>query len=198
MRRIKTAVLISGHGGNLQALLDASAAADYPVAIALIISNKADAYGLVRAARAGIPTRVIRHTQYETREAFDAAMHAELVAHGIELVVLAGFMRILSDGFVTQWAGRMVNIHPSLLPAYKGTDTHARVIAAGETLHGATVHWVTPELDSGGIIAQASLSVEPGDTAESLQARVHVLEHRLYPAAVRQVAAGLLGQGERL
>ncbi len=191
-RRLNTAVLISGNGGNLQALLDAAAAADYPAQINLVISNKADAFGLIRAAKAGVRTVVINHKDYPSREAFDAAMDAALRASDIELVVLAGFMRVLSDWFVNQWAGRLINIHPSLLPAYRGMDTHARVLAAGETQHGATVHWVIPELDAGEIIAQSSLEILPGDTAASLQTRVHALEHQLYPEALRRVASQLL------
>lgn len=190
--RIPTAVLISGNGSNLQALLDAAAAPDYPAQITLVISNKADAFGLTRAAKAGVATAVINHKDYDSREAFDAAMDAALRAAGIELVVLAGFMRVLSDWFVNQWTGRLINIHPSLLPAYRGMDTHARVLAAGETQHGATVHWVIPELDAGEIIAQASLEILPGDTAASLQTRVHALEHQLYPEALRRVASQLL------
>lgn len=191
MRRIKTAVLISGNGSNLQALMDAARAQDYPAQIALVISNKAEAYGLTRAENAGIATVTIPHGNYPSREAFDRMMDAALATHGIELVVMAGFMRILSDWFVAQWAGRLINIHPSLLPKYKGLDTHARAIAAGDAEHGATVHWVIPELDAGEIIAQASIPILPGDTAESLKERIHALEHTLYPAAVAKVALKL-------
>lgn len=190
--RVKTAVLISGNGSNLQALMDAAAVSDYPAQIALVISNQAAAYGLERAKKAGIPTQVIAHRDYPSREAFDQAMDAVLTAQSIELVCLAGFMRILSDGFVTRWQGRLINIHPSLLPAYKGMHTHARALEAGERQHGATVHWVTPDLDSGEIIAQAALDILPGDTAESLEQRVHTLEHQLYPQALRKVAQAML------
>ena len=191
MRRIKTAVLISGNGSNLQALIDATEHTDYPAQIVLVISNQEEAYGLVRAENAGITTAIIPHTNFATREAFDAMIDATLHTHGIELVCLAGFMRILSNNFVTQWSGKLINIHPSLLPAYKGTRTHQRVLAAGEKYHGCTVHWVTPELDAGEIIAQSSLEILPTDTAETLQARVHTLEHALYPLALKQVAAQL-------
>ncbi len=196
MRRVKTAVLISGNGSNLQAILDAARTADYPAEIALVISNKEDAYGLTRAENAGVTTVVIPHQHYDSREAFDRMVDASLRTHGIELVVMAGFMRILSDWFVGQWQGKLINIHPSLLPKYKGLDTHARAIEAGDAEHGATVHWVTPELDSGEIIAQASIAILPGDTAESLKQRIHTLEHQLYPQAVAKVAT-LLGRKSR-
>jgi phosphoribosylglycinamide formyltransferase 1 len=186
--RVNVAVLISGNGSNLQALMDASAAADYPADIALVISNNADAYGLARAARAGIETLVISHRDYTSREAFDSAMDAALRARGIQLVCLAGFMRVLSDGFVRSWQGRMINIHPSLLPKYKGLHTHARALAAGDTQHGATVHWVIAELDAGEIIAQDALDIAADDTPETLAERVHALEHQLYPAALAKVA----------
>lgn len=191
MQRVRTAVLISGNGSNLQALLDAAAAADYPAAITLVLSNKEEAYGLVRAENAGVPIAVIPHGNYGDRESFDKVMNAALESHEIELVVMAGFMRILSDWFVQKWQGRLINIHPSLLPKYKGLDTHQRAIDAGDHEHGATVHWVTPELDSGEIILQESLPIMPDDTAATLKERVHALEHQLYPAAVRGVAAGL-------
>jgi phosphoribosylglycinamide formyltransferase-1 len=191
MRRIKTAVLISGHGSNLQALIDAASDPTYPAEIAFVISNNDEAYGLTRAENAGIATATIPHGNFETREAFDRVVDAALKSHGIELVVMAGFMRILSDWFVNEWHGRLINIHPSLLPKYKGTNTHGRVLEAGDTEHGATVHWVTPELDSGEIILQKSLTIAASDTAESLKERVHALEHELYPAALKQVALKL-------
>lgn len=189
--KIRTAVLISGNGSNLQALLDAAAAADYPAEITLVISNNDDAYGLTRAENAGVPTAVIPHRHYATREEFDRMLDAALASHGIQLVCLAGFMRILTDWFVMQWQGKLINIHPSLLPKYKGMHTHQRALDAGDTEHGATVHWVTPELDSGEIILQESLAIAPDDTAETLQQRVHLLEHELYPAALKGVAASL-------
>lgn len=190
MRRIKTAVLISGNGSNLQALIDAARAADFPAEIALVISNIAGAYGLTRAEDAAIPTIVIPHTNYPSREAFDRMIAAALVNHEIGLVALAGFMRILSDEFVQQWAGRLINIHPSLLPKYKGLHTHARALAAGDAEHGATVHWVVPELDSGEIILQQSIPIHAGDNAESLRRRIQALEHTLYPAALKIAASG--------
>ncbi len=191
MRRIKTAVLISGNGSNLQAILDAAKAADYPATINIVISNKEDAYGLKRAENADVPTIIIPHKNYPDRESFDRVMDAALKNHAIELVVMAGFMRILSDWFVGEWQGKLINIHPSLLPKYKGLDTHQRALDAGDAEHGATVHWVTAELDSGEIILQGPIPIEIGDTAASLKARVHALEHQLYPAALKQVATKL-------
>lgn len=187
---MKLGVLISGRGSNLAALIDAAKAADYPADIALVISNRPNAAGLETAKAAGIPTQVIDHKAFDGREAFDAALDAALREAGIELVCLAGFMRLLTDGFVTGWQGRMVNIHPSLLPAFKGTDVHQRAIDAGVKLSGCTVHFVTPEMDSGPIIAQAAVPVLSGDTAEALAARTLEAEHRLYPAAVRLIAEG--------
>ena len=191
MRRIKTAVLISGNGSNLQAILDAAKAADYPATINIVISNKEDAYGLKRAENADVPTIIIPHKNYPDRESFDRVMDAALKNHAIELVVMAGFMRILSDWFVGEWQGKLINIHPSLLPKYKGLDTHQRALDAGDAEHGATVHWVTAELDSGEIILQGPIPIEIGDTAVSLKTRVHALEHQLYPAALKQVATKL-------
>ncbi len=192
MQRVTVGVLISGQGSNLQALIDASTAEDFPARIALVISNVENAYGLTRAQNAGIPTVVIPHGNFASREAFDAMIDATLTNHGIALVVMAGFMRILSEGFVRAWAGKLINIHPSLLPKYKGLDTHARALAAGDAEHGATVHWVTPELDSGEIIAQQAIPILRGDTAASLKARVHAVEHQLYPEAVHKVCAQYL------
>jgi len=182
----RVAVLISGRGSNLSALIDA---ADGSYAIVLVLSNVEGAGGLARAAAAGIATQVIPH-KGKPREAFDAEIDAALRAAGAEIVVLAGFMRILSDGFVRGWEGRMVNIHPSLLPAYKGTRVHARVIEAGEALSGASVHFVVPELDAGPVIAQASVPVHPSDTPETLAARVLGVEHKIYPRAVKLLATG--------
>lgn len=192
MHRVKTAVLISGHGSNLQALIDASAAEDFPAEITLVISNVETAHGLARAQNACIPTVVIAHGNYASREAFDRVVDAALKTHNIELVVMAGFMRILSDEFVHAWAGKLINIHPSLLPKYKGLHTHARARAAGDAEHGATVHWVTPELDSGEIILQRAIPILAGDTPESLKERIHTLEHQIYPEAVRMVASAML------
>ncbi len=183
----KIGVLISGRGSNLGALIEAQAGAPYK--IILVISNHEDASGLLRAQAAGIATLVIPH-KGKSRETFDAELDAALKNAGVEIVCLAGFMRILSDGFVRGWEGRLVNIHPSLLPAYKGTQVHERVIAAGETTSGASVHFVVPELDAGPVIAQASVPVHPTDTPETLSARVLEVEHKLYPAALRLLADG--------
>jgi phosphoribosylglycinamide formyltransferase-1 len=189
--RLKIAVLISGRGSNLKALIEACAAPDYPAEIALVISNVADAGGLAHARAASIPTAIVPHKDYPSRDAFDSAMEKRLIESGVELVCFAGFMRILTDGFVRAWQGRLINIHPSLLPAYKGTHVHERVLAAGEKLSGCTVHYVTPELDSGPTILQATVPVQPGDTPDSLAARVLEAEHTLYPQAVKMVAASL-------
>ncbi len=183
-------VLISGNGSNLQALIDQSADGGY--VICGVISNKADAYGLERAARAGIPTRVIRHQDFTDRESFDRRLMAEIDSFAPALVVLAGFMRILSAAFVTHYAGRVLNIHPSLLPAYRGTHTHERVLEAGEKEHGVSVHFVTEELDGGPVVLQAVVPVLAGDTRDALAARVAQQEHRIYPQAVRLFAAGRL------
>lgn len=186
---LQTAVLVSGRGSNLQALIDAAQADDYPATIALVLSNKPDAYALERAKKAGIPTALVEHRNYPTREAFDAAMHDILTLHGIEFVCLAGFMRILTPVFVELWRGRMINIHPSLLPKYKGLHTHQSALDAGDAEHGCSVHWVTPDLDSGPLIAQARVPVNPGDTAETLAARVLVQENILYPKILREIAS---------
>lgn len=185
MRKTRVVVLISGNGSNLQALIDAAKAPDYPAKIILVISNKADAYGLTRAKQAGIPTQVIAHMDYPDRATFDAALDAALTNAQAEFICLAGFMRVLTEGFVEKWAGRMVNIHPSLLPKFKGLNTHQRAMDAGETTHGCSVHWVSAGVDEGAVIAQKSLPVLPDDTAETLQQRVHALEHQLYPEALR-------------
>jgi phosphoribosylglycinamide formyltransferase-1 len=190
--RLKLAVLISGRGSNLQALIDAVAAPDYPAEIALVIANRPDAQGLARAAAAGIPTQVIDHTAFPDRAAFDAALDRALRSRAIELVCLAGFMRLLTDGFVTAWLDRMINIHPSLLPAFKGLHTHERALAAGVRVAGCTVHFVRPAMDEGPIIVQAAVPVLPDDTADALAARVLAAEHRCYPAAVRWIAEGRL------
>lgn len=184
-------VLLSGSGSNLQAIIDA-ARAGLPVDIRAVISNRADAYGLERARLAGIPAQVLNHRDYPDRESYDAALAGLIDGCGAQLVVLAGFMRILSDGFVRRYEGRMLNIHPSLLPRHRGLDTHARALAAGDGEHGATVHFVSPELDAGPIIIQARVPVEPGDTPQSLAARVLEQEHRIYPQAIRWYAEGRL------
>ena len=190
MARLRAGVLISGRGSNLQALIDACAKSDYPAEIALVISNDAGAAGLARAAKAGIATRVIEHGGFPTREAFDAALDRALSERGIELVCLAGFMRVLTPGLVAAWRDRLINIHPSLLPAFRGLHTHERALAAGVRLHGCTVHFVGPEVDEGPIIVQAAVPVLPGDDAELLAARVLAAEHRCYPLAVKLIAQG--------
>jgi phosphoribosylglycinamide formyltransferase-1 len=192
MARLKTAVLISGRGSNLAALIDACAAADFPAAIALVLSNRADAAGLAHAAHAAIPNRVIAHRDFTTRAAFDEALDQALQAAGIELVCLAGFMRLLSSDFVTRWRDRLVNIHPSLLPAFPGLDTHARALAAGVRFAGCTVHFVRAAMDEGPIIVQAAVPVLPGDDEARLANRVLAAEHQAYPLALRLIAEGRL------
>ena len=185
--RLPLVVLISGGGTNLQAVIDA-AQDDLPVEIRAVISNRADAYGLERARKAGIHTEVLEHKGYPDRDAYDAALTALIDRFEPGLVVLAGFMRILTPGFVRHYHGRLLNIHPSLLPQYRGLDTHARALNDGEAEHGASVHFVTPDLDAGPLIVQARVPVEPGDTAERLAARVLEQEHRIYPLAIRWFA----------
>ncbi len=188
--KMKVGVLISGRGTNLQALIDACADADFPAKIVLVISNVADAYGLKRAKDADIPTVFIDHKAYPTREHFDAVIDSALRESGVEFVCLAGFMRILSEEFVEHWRNRLINIHPSLLPAFKGLDTHQRAIDAGVTITGCTVHFVRPAMDDGPIIVQAAVPVLPGDDAERLAARILESEHVIYPLALRLVAEG--------
>ena len=189
-RKVRTAVLISGRGSNLAALIAACRDADFPAEIALVISNVDTAEGLAVAAAAHIPAQTISHKSYATREDFDAAIDAALNEAKIELICEAGFMRIHSDNFVRKWQGRMLNIHPSLLPAFKGIRVHQQAIDAGVRVSGCTVHFVVPELDSGPIIAQAAVPVYPDDTAATLEARVLTEEHKLYPAALKRVAEG--------
>mgnify|MGYP001210726147 CR=1 FL=1 len=197
--RLRLGVLISGRGSNLQALIDAAAAPDYPAEVALVLSNKADAAGLGRAAAAGIPTRTVSHRGFPDRDSFDAALTAALEAAEVGLVCLAGFMRLLTPGFVEHWRDRLINIHPSLLPAFRGLDTHARALAAGVRFAGCTVHFVRPQMDEGPIILQAAVPVLPEDDADSLAARVLAAEHRCYPAAVRWIAEGRVRvEGERV
>jgi phosphoribosylglycinamide formyltransferase-1 len=190
MSRAKVGVLVSGRGSNLQALIDSCADPAFPAEIALVISNVPGVFALERAKRAGIPTRVIPHKSFPSREEFDAAMDAELRAAGIGIVCLAGFMRLLSTPFVQGWAGRMINIHPALLPSFKGLHTHERAIAAGCKLHGCSVHLVTPDLDDGPLLVQAAVPVLPDDTPDSLAARVLEQEHRAYPLALKLLALG--------
>ena len=199
-KRLKLGVLISGRGSNLQALLDAVADSAFPAEVALVLSNRADAYGLERAAKAGVESAVIDHKPFKgDRPAFEAAMDARLRQSGVELVCLAGFMRLLSPWFVNQWRDRMINIHPSLLPSFKGLDTHQRVLDAGGRLHGCTVHYVRAEMDDGPIIAQAAVPVLDGDDADALAHRVLAQEHAIYPLAVRLIAEGRARvEGERV
>ncbi len=190
-RRVPTAILISGRGSNMVALIEAAKAPDFPAEIALVAANLPDAGGLERAAAAGIETTSVDHRPFgKDREAFERALDAELQAHGIELVVLAGFMRVLTPWFVTRWQGRLINIHPSLLPDFRGTHTHARALEAGVAEHGCTVHFVVPELDAGPTILQAKVPVLPGDDEARLSARVLEQEHRIYPQALALVASG--------
>lgn len=189
-------VLLSGTGSNLQALIDSTATGDSPVRISAVISNRADAYGLVRAQNAGIPTRVLDHKQFDGREAFDAALIEAIDGFDPQLVVLAGFMRILTGDFVRHYEGRLLNIHPSLLPKYKGLHTHQRALEAGDREHGCSVHFVTEELDGGPLVVQAVVPVESDDTPESLAQRVHRQEHHIYPLAMRWFAEGRLKLGK--
>ena len=189
-------VLLSGSGSNLQALIDSCRSEDSPVRIRAVVSNRADAYGLQRAAAAGIDTAVLAHTGFDGREAFDAALMARIDGFAPDLVVLAGFMRILSGGFVRHYQGRLLNIHPSLLPKYKGLHTHRRALEAGDAEHGCSVHFVTEELDGGPLVVQAVVPVTSDDTAESLAQRVHQQEHQIYPLAVHWFAEGRLRLGE--
>ncbi|KIL98472.1 Phosphoribosylglycinamide formyltransferase [Paramagnetospirillum magnetotacticum MS-1] len=186
----KVGVLVSGRGSNLQALLDACADPAFPAEIALVISNVPGVYALERAAKAGVPTLTIPHKGFPSREAFDAEMDKALRAAGIEIVCLAGFMRLLSTPFAEGWRGRMINIHPALLPSFKGLHTHARAIEAGVKLHGCTVHLVTPELDDGPILVQKAVPVLASDDEDSLAARVLEQEHKAYPEALRLLAEG--------
>ena len=189
MSRARTAVLISGRGSNLQALIDAAADPKFPAQIVLVISNVEGVYGLERAQRAGIATSVISHKGL-SREAFDARIDDALRAAQVQFVCLAGFMRILSDGFARKWQGRVLNIHPSLLPSFKGVHVHEQALAAGVKFSGCTVHFVVPELDSGPIVEQAVVPVLPSDTADTLAVRVLEQEHRIYPLALKLLAEG--------
>ncbi|NNN26270.1 MULTISPECIES: phosphoribosylglycinamide formyltransferase [Pseudomonas] len=189
-------VLISGSGSNLQALIDSLAGADTPAVIRAVISNRADAYGLERARKAHIETRFLDHKAYADRESFDAALIQAIDGFDADLVLLAGFMRILSADFVRHYQGRLLNIHPSLLPKYKGLHTHQRALEAGDAEHGCSVHFVTEELDGGPLVVQAAIPVESDDTPETLAQRVHVQEHVIYPLAMRWFAEGRVRLGE--
>lgn len=194
MRKARTAILISGRGSNMMALLGAMRDPAFPAEAVCVVSNRADAGGLEFAAANGIATKVIDHKAYPTREAFEAALDAYLRAMATEIIALAGFMRVLTAGFIAGWEGRMINIHPSLLPAYKGLHTHERAIADGAKVHGCSVHLVTPELDAGPVLLQAEVPVLAGDTPESLSARVLEQEHRIYPQALSLLAARVIAE----
>lgn len=185
-------VLISGSGSNLQAFIDQVASGQLPISLKLVISNNADAYGLERAAQAGIATSCIDHRSFASRLAFDQALMAEIDQQQPDIVILAGFMRILTSEFVEHYQNRLVNIHPSLLPKYPGTNTHQRAIDAGDDWHGASIHFVVTEVDAGPIILQGRIPVHPGETADDLQQRIHTIEHKLYPQAVKWFAEGRL------
>jgi len=187
---LRVAVLLSGRGSNLQALIDACGAPDFPAEIIHVISNNPDAVGLLRAQDAGIGTSVLNHREYETREAFDTEVTRVLEDANAELVCLAGFMRILTEGFVSHWTDRLLNIHPSLLPSFKGLDAQQQALDAGVKLAGCSVHFVRPGVDEGPIIAQAAVPVLDDDVAKALSARILALEHRLYPRVVRLIAEG--------
>jgi len=191
MSRKRVAVLISGRGSNMAALIEAATAKDYPAEIALVVSNVPDAGGLAIARAAGIATETVDHTKFgKDRAAFERALQAALEKYHIDFVCLAGFMRLLTPWLVGQWQNKMLNIHPALLPAYKGLDTHKRALAAREKVHGATVHFVVPEMDSGPIIAQGAVTVRPGDSETALANRVIKVEHRIYPLALKLLAEG--------
>lgn len=190
MSRLKVGVLISGRGSNLQALIDACAAADHPAEIVLVLSNKPGAQGLARAEAAGIATTVVDHQAHPDRPSFEAEMDRRLRDAGVDLICLAGFMRLLTPGFTEGWHDRMINIHPSLLPSFKGLDTHQRALDAGVRITGCTVHFVRPAMDDGPIIIQAAVPVLADDDADRLAARVLESEHRIYPAALRLIAEG--------
>ena len=191
MRKIRTAILISGRGSNMRSLVEAARAHDFPAEIVLVLSNRPGASGLDFAAQMGIQTVCVDHKAFGSRADFDAQMQNILLAANIELICLAGFMRLLTAAFVNAWRGRMINIHPALLPAYKGLHTHERALADGAKQHGCTVHFVTPEMDEGEVILQRSVPVLAGDTPETLAARVLEQEHIAYPEALASVAKRL-------
>ncbi|GAM62013.1 phosphoribosylglycinamide formyltransferase [Vibrio ishigakensis] len=186
----KIVVLISGNGSNLQAIIDACAKGEIDGQVSAVISNRADAYGLERAKQATISSHTLSHKDYSDRESFDAEVMKIIDTYQPDLIVLAGYMRILSEGFVNRYLGKMINIHPSLLPKYPGLNTHQRAIDAGDSEHGSSVHFVTPELDSGPIIEQIKVAIEPQESAESLMAKVQKAEHQLYPKVVQDILSG--------
>ena len=194
MRKLRTAILISGRGSNMMALVEAARAAEYPAEIVCVVANTADAKGLEFAAANGIATMVIDHKAFPSREAFEKALDAYLRSMNVEAMALAGFMRVLTAGFIAGWDGRMINIHPSLLPAYKGLHTHERAIADGAKVHGCSVHLVTPELDGGPVLLQAEVPVLPEDTADVLAARVLTEEHRIYPQALALLSHRIIAE----
>lgn len=191
MSRKRVAVLISGRGSNMVALIEAAKAKDYPAEIAVVVSNRADVGGLLVASAAGIDTEIVDHTKFgQDRDRFESALQTVLESYRIEIVCLAGFMRLLTANFLEKWQWRILNIHPALLPDFKGLDTHRRVLEANAKIHGATVHFVVPEMDSGPIIAQAAIPIRPDDSEETLAVRVLKVEHRIYPLALKLVAEG--------
>jgi phosphoribosylglycinamide formyltransferase-1 len=192
MSKFQVAVLISGNGSNLQALIDAANDPEYPAEIATVISNRPDAFGIERAKIAGIKTAIVDHKEYETRTDFEAALQKELTKQHIDLICLAGFMRILNAKFVELWRDKMVNIHPSLLPAYKGLNTFQRAIDDGVRFAGCTIHYVVPEMDAGPIIMQAVVPIQQGDTKETLAGKIQQQEHKMYPAALKLIAGNKL------
>ena len=196
MNKARTAILISGRGSNMMALVEAARAADNPAEIACVVSNRADARGLEFAAANGIATQVIDHKAYPDRAGFEAALDTYLRSMNVEAVALAGFMRVLSANFIAGWEDRMINIHPSLLPAYKGLHTHERALADGATRHGCSVHLVTPELDGGTVLLQADVPVQADDTPDTLAARVLTQEHRIYPQALAWLANRIIEERE--
>lgn len=196
MQKKRTAVLISGRGSNMSALIAAAEAPDFPAEISLVISNRPDAGGLRAAEAAGIRTLVLNHREFADRIAFDASLDAHLRIESIDIICLAGFMRLLTPWLVERWRNRMINVHPSLLPAFPGLDTHGRALEAGVRFHGCTVHFVRAEMDSGPIILQAAVPVLPGDDPDGLAARVLRQEHAIYPAALRLLASGALEVAE--
>jgi phosphoribosylglycinamide formyltransferase 1 len=189
-KKKRTAILISGRGSNMRSLVEAARTADYPAEIVVVVSNRPNAAGVAWAVEQGLPTVVIDHKSYATRAGFERALQSALDTHDVELVALAGFMRLMTPEFVEHWRDRMINIHPSLLPSFKGLNTHEQAIAAGVRIAGCTVHFVRAEMDDGPIIAQAAIPVLGSDTPETLAARILKVEHRVYPAALRLVAAG--------
>ena len=199
MIRKRTAILISGRGSNMHALIDAARDPDYPAEIALVLSNRPEAVGLTTARAAGVAVAAVDHKIHANREAFERSMQVLLEIHRIELICMAGFMRLVTPWFIGQWAGRMINIHPALLPSFRGLDTHARALADGVKIHGCTVHFVVPAMDEGPILAQAAVPVLDSDTPESLARRVLAQEHAIYPAALARVAGGrLIVRGNRV